>query len=146
MATTQESGHTARPQFVEATHTSVIIAGVLLAVGGWAGLVGLVQNTYPTVDHRWAFFALLHVALTGTALPFVQYLNKRFARPGAPPVTAAVLIRQATWVGMYGAACAWLRIPRLLSWPTALVLFFALVIIEVVMRLREHAQYRRGES
>jgi hypothetical protein len=144
MATPQEDAQTRRPQFIEATHTSVVIAGVLLAVGGWAGLVGLIQNTYPTVDNRWVFFALLHIALAGTALPFVQYLNKRFARPGAPPVAAAVLIRQATWVGVYGAACAWLQIPRLLSWPVAFVLFLALVVIEIIMRLREHAQERRS--
>jgi hypothetical protein len=144
MTTTDESAPTGRPEFIEATHTSVVIAGVLLAVGGWAGLVGLVSNTYPTVDNRWAFFALFHVALTGTALPFVQFLNKRFARPGMPPITAAALVRQATWVGLFGTACAWLRIPRLLSWGVAAVLVLALVVIEILMRLRESGRYRRG--
>lgn len=146
MTTSRDPNQSGRPQFIEATHTSVVIAGVLLAVGGWAGLVWLVGNTYPTIDFRWVFFVLLHIALTGAALPFVQYLNKRFERANASPVTAAVLIRQATWVGIFGVMCAWLRIPRVLSWPVALVLALALIVIEALMRVREHAQYRREES
>lgn len=140
--TTTPTGRTKRRQFIEATHASVVFAGVLLAVGGWAGLVWLVVNRYPTVINRWMFFALLHVALTGTALPFVRYLNKRFARPEAPPAPPGVLMRQATWVGIFGALCIWLRISRLLSWPMAIGLVMAVTAIEVLIRLRESAQLR----
>lgn len=127
-------------EHVEATHTSVVMAGILLAVGGWSGLVWLVSNTLPTVPNRWAFYALLHVALTGTALPFVRYLNKRFARERGLFIRPGMLVRQATWVGLFGTACAWLRIPRLLSIPLTILLVLALFAIEALLRLRERLQ------
>jgi hypothetical protein len=126
---------------IRTEHTSVMVAAVLMAVGGWSGLVYLVVNTLPTVANRWIFFALLYVALSGTALPFIRYLNKRFARTDAPPVPGMVLVRQSNWVGLFGTACAWLRIPRVLSWSVAFFLALALVVIEVFLRLRERSQW-----
>lgn len=141
MAGTEQSERRAtRREFVEATHTSVVVAGVLLAVGGWSGLVWLVANTLPTVPNRWAFYALLQIALTGTALPFVRFLNRRFARSRGLFIPPGVLVRQATWVGLYGTICAWLRIPRLLSIPLAVLLALAFVMIEFLLRLRERIQ------
>ena len=109
---------------------------------GWAGLVWLITNRLPTVPNRWLFFALLQVALTGTALPFVHYLNERFRRSGAPSVPPNVLVRQDNWVGLFGTACAWLRVPRVLSWPVAFFLALSLVAIETFLRLRERSQWR----
>jgi len=152
MTTLHESGPARRPQFVEATRASIVAVGALFAVGGWAGLFTLIVRSYPTVGNRWLFFALLHIALTGTALPLVQALNSRLVRPGAPPIPAMALVRQATWVGLFGAACAWLQIPRLLSWPMAGVLLLAFIVIETLLRLSESARYwqdletRRGRE
>ncbi|MBN1429631.1 MAG: hypothetical protein JXB07_14775 [Anaerolineae bacterium] len=131
----------ARRQYVEATHASVVAAGILMAAGGWAGLVWLITNHLPDVPGRWMFFALLHIALTGTALPLVRYLNKRFSRQRGLFIEPGVLVRQATWFGILGTSCAWLLIPRLLSFPLALVLFFALVGIEIMLRIRERTQW-----
>jgi hypothetical protein len=127
---------------VEASHLSVVAAGVVLAVGGWSGLIWLIGNQLPTVPNRWAFYVLLQIALTGTALPFVRLLHQRFSRARALHVTATILVRQAVWVGLFGTTCAWLRIPRLLSVPMALVLILALVVIESLLRLRERMQWR----
>lgn len=123
-------------------YTGVLIAGLLLAGIGWSGLLYLFINTLPTVGMRWAFFALFYVALSGTALPFVRYLNERFRRPGSPSVPPNVLVRQGNWVGLFGTACAWLRVPRVLSWPVAFFLAFSLVAIETFLRLRERSQWR----
>lgn len=123
-------------------YTGVLIAGLLLAGVGWSGLLYLFINTLPTVGMRWAFFALFYVAVSGSALPFARYLNERFRKPDAPPVAPNVLVRQGSWVGLFGTACAWLRVPRVLSWPVALFLAFSLTAIEVLLRLRERSQVR----
>jgi hypothetical protein len=130
---------------IRTEHISVMVAAVLMTVGGWSGLVYLFINTLPTVVNRWIFFALFYVALSGTSLPFIRYLNKRFARSGVPPVPGMVLVRQSCWVGLFGTACAWLRIPRVLSWSVAFFLALALVMIEIFLRLRERAQWSPGD-
>jgi hypothetical protein len=57
-------------------------------------------------------------------------------------VKPGVLLRQAIWVGLFGTICAWLRIPRLLSIPVAIVVALALSAIESLLRLRERTQWR----
>ena len=59
------------------------------------------------------------MALTGTAAPFVWYLNRRFSRR---PVPSGVLMRQAVWVGFVVVTCAWLQLARTLNWATALLM------------------------
>ncbi len=142
MSQEQNGKSTPRREFIEASHISVVIGGVILAVGGWSTLVWLVNNTLPTVPNRWAFFALLQVALTGTALPFVRFLHQRFSKDRALFVNPNVMVRQAVWVGLFGSICAWLRIPRLLSIPIAVVVALALVAIELLLRIRERTQWR----
>jgi hypothetical protein len=134
--------HTPRRERIESAHVSAVMAGVVLAAGGWAGLIWLLGNTLPTVPNRWAFYVLLQVALTGTALPFVHFLNQRFGSERGTRVKTSTLVRQAIWVGLYGTLCVWLRIPRLLSIPLALLLALALATIETLLRLRERAQWR----
>lgn len=131
-----------RREEAEAAQTSVAVAGAMLAVSGWAGLAWLVANTLPTVPHRWAFYTLLHIALTGTALPFARLLHRRFSRDGGRHVPAGTLVRQAIWFGLWGTVCAWLRIPRLLSVPVAIVIALALAAIEALLWLRERTAWR----
>ncbi len=118
-------------------HTGVLIGGVLMALTGWAGLWLLVTTTLPTAFPRWLFFVCLYLAVTGTALPFVRFLNARFAGPRGVP--AGVILRQSIWVGLFVVACAWLQIPRVLNPVIAGVLAFSLIVIEFFLRLREHA-------
>lgn len=124
-----------------AGHLSAVAAGVLLAVGGWSGMLWLISNQLPTVPNRWAFYALLHVALTGTALPFIRLLHQRFSRQRGIFIGSGTLVRQAVWIGLLGTTFAWLRIPRLLSLPLAVVLILAIIIIEALLRLRERMQW-----
>lgn len=142
MTAGQRDSHALRRSEVDSEHASVVVAGVLVAVGGWSGLTWLLTNTYPTVPNRWVFYALLQIALAGTALPFVRLLNRRFARNSALYIRPGVLVRQAIWVGIFGTTCTWLRIPRLLSVPLAVVIALALVAIESLFRLRESMQWR----
>ncbi|MCC7362291.1 MAG: hypothetical protein IT317_22610 [Anaerolineales bacterium] len=117
------------------------LATFVLAAGGWAALGYLVLNVVPGPGPRWLFFVVGLVALTGTAAPFVWYLNRRFARYPAPP---GVLMRQAVWVGFVIVTCAWLQLARTLNWATALLLAAGLAGIEWFLRMRERARWEPG--
>jgi hypothetical protein len=126
----------------ESAHTSVVAVGIVMAVVGWAGLVWVVLNTVPTVQYRWLGFGLLHLAISGTALPFVRVLNVRFSQDEGLYIKPGTLVRQAMWCGLLGAAAFWLAIPRLFSPALLVVLTITLTVIEVLLRIRENTTYR----
>ena len=117
------------------------MATFVLAVGGWAAFWYLTQHVFPSNGPRWLFFVVGVVAITGTAAPFVWYLNRRFARG---PVPAGVLMRQAVWVAFFVATCAWLQMARTLNWATALLLAAGLAGIEWFLRMRERSRWEPG--
>lgn len=119
----------------------ILIAAGTLAVVGWGGLVMLINLALPTLGPRWMFFALWLVALTGTAVPFVRYLNRRFSNPAGQPASPAVILRQSIWVGLFGATCAWLQLGRALNLPLALLLAGALGMVEWFIRVREKSRW-----
>lgn len=115
------------------------VAAGLLMLTGWGGLYYLVQNVRPTAGPRWYFFILLNMAVVGTSLPVVRFLNMRFARqPQA--VSDAVILRQSLWVGLLVTIMAWLQILRVLSPVVAILLALAFAAIETFLRLRENMQ------
>ena len=116
------------------------LSALALAIVGWGGLYLVIKMTLPFVWSRWGFFALLLMALTGTALPIVYYLHKRF--PTEPPADANVIIRQAMWVGVYGATIAWLQLGRLVTLYVILGLAGGLIAAEYFIRIREKANRR----
>ena len=107
---------------------------------GWGGFLAVVFYTEPSGGTRWALFFTGVLALTGTALPGVAYLNRRF--PSMPPPTPGIILRQAIWAGIYLPTLAWLQIGRVLSPFLALLLGVGLVLIEFLLRLRERAQWK----
>lgn len=118
---------------------SFIPTAIILIVVGWGGLFYLFQNTLPTVGPRWLFFFLAVLALTGSILPAVAFLNRRF--PSNPPATTGVIIRQSLWVGIYFPTLAWLQLGRTLTPALAVLLAAGLVLIEVLLRLRERTRW-----
>ncbi len=120
---------------------SVLIAASLMGVVGWGGLI-LLMNIVPPSDWKplWLFFFLSVMAVTGLALPVVAFLNRRF--PGKPPATPNVVARQAIWFGIYFPTLAWLRIGRVLTVLLAVLLALGFVLIEGLLRLREHSQWK----
>ena len=119
----------------------VVIAAALMAAGGWAGLWLLITSMLPTAFPRWLFFVFLYLAVTGTVLPFVRFLNARFSRSGRPP-SSGVVLRQSIWVGLFVVACAWLQIPRVLNPIIAFFLALSLIVVEVFLHVREHDETR----
>ncbi|MBI3165805.1 MAG: hypothetical protein HYZ24_14070 [Chloroflexi bacterium] len=117
------------------------LSAFALAVIGWGGLYVVLTQTLPFVWSRWGFFVLLFMALTGTALPIVFYFHRRF--PAEPPANADVIIRQATWVGVYGATLAWLQLGQLVTLYIILGLAGGLIAAEYFIRIREKATRRQ---
>ena len=107
---------------------------------GWGGLYAILTLTTPSGGTRWALFFAGVLALTGTSLPAVAFLNRRF--PSTPPPTPFVILRQAIWVGVYIPIMAWLRIGRVLTPSLALLLAIGLLLIEWLLRLRERSQWK----
>ena len=120
-------------------HVGVLVAGTLMMLGGWVGLYRLVTATRPFVGPRWVFFMMLFLAVTGTVLPFVRYLNVRFTSIHNELPPGGVLVRQSIWVGLFVVTCAWLQIPRVLTWPIGFFLGLVFIVIEIFLRSREVA-------
>lgn len=119
-----------------------VVRTILLLFVGWGGLFAIFFYTLPTIWPRWIFFALWVAALTATSFPILYFVNTRFS---AEKLEMRVVIRRALWVGVYGAALAWLQLARLVNVYVILGLAFGLIAIESLMRLRERALWRAPE-
>jgi len=117
-----------------------MIAAALLAAIGCIGLILLGAATFPTIGPRWLGFAFLTTAATGTSLPFVWLLHRRFDR-GAP-ASPSVLLRQGLLAGLYLSLCTWLQINRALSLGLALAIALGFGLIEALIRLTERTLWR----
>ena len=113
------------------------LALIFIGVGG---LAAIFYFSPPLVWARWGFYVLGIMALTGISLPIVYFLHLRF--PSDPPAESNVLIRQALWVGVYGATLSWLQLGRLVSLYVILGLAGGLIAVEYFLRMREKANRR----
>lgn len=119
---------------------SFLPTAILLIILGWGGLLAVIEFTTPSGGTRWLFFFALILAVTGTVLPVIAFLNQRFK--SRPPVSNGVVMRQALWFGVYVATVAWLQIGRVLNPVIAVLLAAGLVIIEWLLRMRERSQWK----
>jgi hypothetical protein len=111
----------------------------LLVIGFGSAAIAIFALT-PTVWARWLLFFGGTLGFTGLALPATWFLNLRF--PSEPPAGSLVFVRQAIWVGVYGAVLTWLQQVRLVTLWTGLGLAFGLVAIEYLIRMREKARWQ----
>jgi hypothetical protein len=121
----------------------ILIAGAVLAVIGWGGLGLLLTTTLPTLGPKWLLFFLIVLAMSGTSLPVVYLLNRRFSKRW--PVPVKVMARQATWFGVYGSLVAWLQIGRVLDANRALFIAAGLAGIEWMIRTYERSRWEPEE-
>jgi hypothetical protein len=121
-------------------HVGVILASILLIIVGYAGLYIIITTQIPRVGPRWIFFVCLFIAVAGTVMPVIRYLNVRFTPVGKRLPNGGIIVRQSAWVGLFVVTCFWLQIPRVLSLPIMFFLALALVIIEIFLRSRELAR------
>jgi hypothetical protein len=124
----------------QTTFRSYLPSTITLILLGWGGLFLVLYFSLPFVWSRWSFFVLAIMALTGTALPVVYFLHRRF--PEDPPAESKIIVRQALWVGVYGATLAWLQLGRLVTLYAILGLAGGLIATEYFIRIREKAARR----
>ena len=117
-----------------------MLTAIVLAAVGWYGLYLVMNNTLPTLGPRWIFFFLWVSATTGTALPFLWLLNKRFR--STAPAPPRVLLRGGIIVGLFASICLWLQLNRMLNLTLALLLGMVLFAIEWLLRLVERNSWR----
>lgn len=117
-----------------------MISALVLAVIGWLGLLLVLIGTRPRVGPRWLFFFLWILAVTGTSLPFIWLLNRRFGGRVSQPI----LLREGLLAGLYAGLCAWLQINRSLNLPLALLLASGLAAIEWLLRSFDDSARRAG--
>jgi len=126
-----------RPDF---SFRPYLISTISLIILGWGSAALAILTLAPTVWARWLLFFGGSLGLIGLALPVAWFLNLRF--PSTPPVGALVVIRQAIWVGVYGALLLWLQQERLVSISTGFGLAIGLIAIEYLIRMRENARWQ----
>ena len=137
--TTQRQKQTSMPS----DHQGLLLAALLLLLVGWLGLYQIITTTYPRIGGElWLFFILLQMAITGTVLPVVRYINVRLTplRSEVPP--SGVIVRQSVWVGLFVVTCAWLQIPRALTLPVMFFIGLMFLVVEIFLRVREIAAER----
>lgn len=119
---------------------SIIITSLVIAFIGWVGLFFLLQYTQPYLGPRWLFFFLLTMAISGTALPIVYFLNIRF--PSDTPANTSVIIRQALWFAIFFDLLAWLQLGRVLNSILIAVIALGIIAIENLIRLVERSHWQ----
>ena len=119
---------------------SFLPATLLLCVVGWGGIVLLVFALPPDLGPRWLFFFLTTLALSGTFLPVMYFLHRRF--PGQPAIEGDVILREALWFGVYGSALVWLQQGRVLTLGLAVVLAIILILVEMLLRMWERSRWK----
>lgn len=136
--TNQSSRQTYRRRGTPPDHIGVLLAAVALMTTGWGGLGVLITTRAPSIGAElWLFFLLFHIAITGTSIPIVRYINARLIGENNPPPPGGVIARQSIWIGLLAVICAWLQIQRGLSLPIAFFVGLVFVVIEVFLRARE---------
>jgi hypothetical protein len=118
----------------------VLLTAMLLLLFGAGGLAVVVITLLPDLAPRWLFFFLLFLALSGTSLPVVAFLHRRF--PSNPPANGSVLTREAIMVGIYGNLLAWLQMGRMVTSLLAVGLALGFIFLETLIRLRENTRWK----
>jgi hypothetical protein len=113
---------------------------ISLFILGWGAVVIAIIMLTPTVWARWLLFLGGTLGLTSLGLPIMWFLNLRFK--SNPPAGAGVIVRQAIWVGVYGAVLIWLQQVRLVTIWSSLGLAAGLIAIEYLVRMREKARWQ----
>jgi hypothetical protein len=121
-------------------YRGILISAGIMALLGWLGIYLLVTRSLPTVGPRWLLFFLWMVTATGTSLPFIWLLQRRFR--SHDPAPSRVLLRQGLEVGIYASLCLWLQINRALTLQLGLLLAVGLILIEGFLRLIERSRWR----
>ncbi|MGB2965452.1 MAG: hypothetical protein WBB69_15865 [Anaerolineales bacterium] len=122
---------------------SVLPLTLLLALPGWIWLIYLTTQTLPNLGNRWMFFAAAVIAVTGTSLPLVAYLNRIITPFG--PAAFEIIVREATLIGVYTGILLWLNKGQVLTIGLAVILLIGFILVELLIRLRKRSEWHPEE-
>jgi hypothetical protein len=126
------------PNALPPDHIGVLLAAAVMFIIGWGGLYWLVTTHPPRLGAElWLFFFLGLMAITGTVVPIVRYLNMAFTPVHAEPIAGGIIVRQSVWIGLFCVILAWMQILRVISPANIFFLALVFIIIEVFLRSRE---------
>ncbi len=126
------------PQRVPPDHIGVLLSAAVMTLTGWGGLLWLVTNRPPRLGAElWLFFFLGLIAISGTVLPVVRYINMRLTPLNAEPLAGGIIVRQSVWIGLFCVIIAWMQILRVLSAANIFFLGLVFIIVEAFLRSRE---------
>ena len=123
-------------------HLGALLIAVVMMALGWLGIAETIRGSGPTLRSVFQLLVLLFFASSGTAMPFVFYVNARFVPVTRALPASGVIVRQSALVGCFVVGCASLQLlyigtERALNLWTALLLAAALFTLEWRIRRRE---------
>ena len=83
------------------------------------------------------FFFFTFLTLGAGTVPITAYLNYRFAQADWVQRDKIRLLRQGSWVGLWGVILSYLQLIRALNWTIALISAGVLVLIEIFFLTRD---------
>jgi hypothetical protein len=119
--------------------TALIQMAVFFALLGWVGFAALVLFTLPFLFPRWLVYFSLFLAFTGTALPVVWYLNRRFSAGRFP--SEGVLLREALEAATLVVFLIWLQSGRMFTPFLGWTFFAAFLAVEMLLRIYERSRW-----
>jgi hypothetical protein len=111
----------------------------VFALLGWLGAAALVLFALPFLLPRWLVFFSLFIAFTGTALPIVWYLNRRFSGERFP--SDGILMREALELAALGVFLLWLQAGRLFTAFLGWIFFAVFLAVELLLRVYEYTRW-----
>ena len=121
------------------TTRTVLPISLILAVPGWIWLIYLVTQTLPDLGSRWMFFAAVMVAVAGSSIPIIAYLNRIIKLFG--PATYETIVREGILVGLYAGILLWLNKGQILNFGVAIILAVGMLLVEILLRIRNRSQW-----
>lgn len=118
---------------IRADQNGVLLSGGIMAGIGWVLIYQIVRFTEPRALNQWLFFIALYAAVTGTVIPVLWALNRRFA----PLTHGVVILREGLWCGLIVVLAMWLQKLRALTPIMLIFLVLGILAVELFLRVRE---------
>lgn len=118
----------------------ITLLAFLVGVGCWGGLGYLVTYYVPDSSTIALSLFLVFLAVMGTVMPIVHFLNYRFGAQRGPDDSTRVdrwcVWRQSSLLGLLAVLGLWFQLLRVLSWIIVVLLVGVFVLIEMFFRTR----------
>jgi hypothetical protein len=111
---------------------------VVIALLLWVGILALMNEQPPYSINQALFLVLWGLAVAATVLPISYGLNARFARSRGATGDLNRALRQGLLLGILAIILMTLRLLRVLTLSTGLVLALVVVLVEVMLALRDY--------